>query len=180
MTQVKYVHCSIAEHSIWHWVTSWRFWISPTRLKMVGEQTWLLKHVQLDICIICRRYYLSAVFFLVFQGGKISLLGSRKSRKTSGMWKETKRTPSPTTSVQLIYSITNITGGGKIKRVGLTVNQVSWQKHTWQNFESLTVNQGSWRKRGLLENTGADLTVKQDSWNKNGFQETDVAGFAMC
>ena len=62
-------------------------------------------------------------FFKFSRVKKYSLLGSRKTRKTSGMWKETKRTPSPPTSVQLIYSITNIVGGGKIQRVELRTLQ---------------------------------------------------------
>jgi hypothetical protein len=62
-------------------------------------------------------------FFQFSRVEKYSLLGSRKTRKTSGMWKETKRTPSPPTSVQLIYSITNIVGGGKIQRVELRTLQ---------------------------------------------------------
>jgi hypothetical protein len=53
-------------------------------------------------------------FFQFSRVEKYSLLGSRKTRKTK---------PSPPTSVQLIYSITNIVGGGKIKRVELRTLQ---------------------------------------------------------
>ncbi len=43
-------------------------------------------------------------FFQFFRVEKYSLLGRRRTRKNFGMWKETKRTPSPPPSVQLLYT----------------------------------------------------------------------------
>ncbi len=56
-------------------------------------------------------------FFQLSRVEKYSLLGRRRTRKTSGMWKETKRTPSPPTSVHLIYDIKTLLVGAKSKEL---------------------------------------------------------------
>jgi hypothetical protein len=60
-----------------------------------------------------RRYYLSAVFFPVFQAGKIFPSGAQENAENFRHGgKETKRPPLPPTSVQIIYNILGIAGGG--------------------------------------------------------------------
>ncbi len=63
------------------------------------------------------------MFFPVFQGGKIFPPGEQENTENFRHVERNQRTPSPPTSVQLIYSITNIVGGGKIKRVMLRTLQ---------------------------------------------------------
>jgi hypothetical protein len=63
------------------------------------------------------------VFFPVDQGGKIFPPGEQENAENFRHVDRNQKNTFTPTSVQLIYSITNIVGGGKIRRVELRTLQ---------------------------------------------------------